>query len=285
MSGSFGSGVNFGQLFGVSNMSGALLNAVYGVGAAPGGSPADAFRALQTAQRNQTQDISVEAKQPQVASDIAAFKAALAKATTPAQLLQNPVVLKVLLTINGLSSQIPYPALARKALLSNPSDTNSLANQLKATNANWLSAASTYQFATKGLSVLRKASTQTTLVNAYAEVSWRQSLDATTPGLSNALSFLQTASTYKSAAQILGNPPIALVIMTALNIPKEIAFQSINAQEKAITDQLDISRLQNPKYVQNLAQEYLLNTATAAQASGSTPDLSALAVQAAGLVV
>jgi hypothetical protein len=283
MSGSIG--IDYSQLFGTANTTGTLLDAIYGVGTTPTTTPSGALQALQAAQQNQTQDIAAEAKQPQIASDIAAFKAALAKATTPAQLLQNPTALKVLLTVNGLSDQIPYTALAQKALLSNPSDTTSLANQLNATNSNWLAAVNTYQFATKGLSVLQQSSVQSTLTSAYAEISWRQSLDATTPGLSDALSFLQSASTFTSAAQILANPTVAQVIMTALNIPQQIAYQDIGAQEQAITSQLDITRLKDPKYVQTLAQEYLLNTATAAQASGNTPDLSALAVQATGLVV
>ena len=42
-------------------------------------------------------------------------------------------MLKVLLTANGLAAQIPYTALVQKALLSNLSDSNSLANQLSGT--------------------------------------------------------------------------------------------------------------------------------------------------------
>lgn len=288
MSGSILSGVDYGVLFGAaggSTASSTMLDAIYGIGGTTTSSPTQTLQALQTAEQNQTQDIAAEAQQPQVASDIATFQSALASATTPAQLLQNPTALKVLLTVNGLADQIPYTALAQQALLSDPTDPNSLANQLSSTNSNWLAAVNTYQFSSQGLSVLRESSVQSTLTNAYAEISWRQSLDATTPGLSNALTFLQTASSFTSAAQILGDPTVAEVIMTALNIPGQIAYQDINAQEQAITSQLDITQLQDPNFVQTLAQEYLLNTASNAQASGTTPSLTDIAAQAAGLVV
>jgi hypothetical protein len=281
------SGIDYSLLFPSASDSGAtasLLNTIYGVGtpAATQSGP-QALAALQSAQTNQTADIAAEAKQPQVAKDIAAFTKALAAAKTPAQLLQNPTALKVLLTANGLGAQAAYPALAQKILLSDPSKTNSLVNQINSTNSAWLPVVQTYDFATKGLSVLQNKQVQQTLTNGYAEILWRQSLDATTPGLSNALTFLQQASTVKTADDILGNATLRTVVQTAFNIPQQIAFQPLLAQEKAITDQVNISQLKNPKYVKSIAEQYLLNNAAAS--ASSTPTLDQLAVQSQGLVV
>ena len=50
--------------------------------------------------------------------DVTAFRNAVANAKDAASLLSNPAVLKVLLTANGLGDQAQYPALAKKALLS-----------------------------------------------------------------------------------------------------------------------------------------------------------------------
>ena len=44
------------------------------------------------------------------------------------------------------------------------------------------------------------------------------------------------------------------VVTTALGIPLQIAFQPLEAQERAITSQLDISQLQDPKFVETFAQ-------------------------------
>jgi hypothetical protein len=264
-----------------SNIAGAgdpILNALYGSTSGSGGNP---IQALQIAQQDQTQDIAATAAEPAVSRDIAAFEQAVATATTPAQLLSNPTALKVLLTANGLGDQVGYSALAQQALLSNPSDPNALVNQLSDTT--WLSVAQTYQFATKGLSVLQDPKVLSDIANGYAEVQWRQSLDATTPGLSNALTFLSEASTITSVDQILGDPIMRSVVTTALGIPEQIAFQDITAQEEAITSQVDISRFSDPNFVTSITDQYLL--AMQQQSAGTTAaSIESLAVQAQGLI-
>jgi hypothetical protein len=224
--------------------------------------------------------VANEAKQPTVSRDIAAFKTAVASATTPAQLLQNPTVLKVLLTVNGLASQIGYTALAQKALLSNPSQGNSLANQLSSTNSNWLTAAQAYSFATAGLSVIQKPATLASIANAYAQQTWMTSLDQGTPGLSNALSFRAQASSITSVDQILGDATLRTVVTTALGIPEQIAYQSLSAQEQAISSRLDIKQFSDPSFVNSFTQRYLLAAGAAAGSSASaSPSLDSLAEQ------
>ncbi len=284
MSGSIGSlGSLALSLFNTSSSgtTSGLLSAIYGSGTASNENP---VTALNTAVADSAKDIAQTAKQPAVARDIATFRAAVASATSPAQLLKNPTVLKVLLTANGLGGQEQYPALAQQALLSNTKQSTALANTLP--DSAWKSTASLYDFANQGLAVLQKPGVLDTLANGYAEVTWRNSLDATTPGLSEALSFRSSASTFTTADQILGDPTARTVITTALGIPEQIAFQDIGAQEQAITSHLDISKLQDPKFVETLTTQYLLAAGAAASSSGSsTPSLDSLAASAQGLVV
>ncbi len=246
------------------------------------GSGGDPLTALQLAEQNETQDVAQTAQQPQVQRAIAAFTSAVSKATSITAALQNPAVLNVLLTANGMSDQVGYPALAQKALLSNPSDPNSLVNQLSDTR--WKTVASTYNFAQNGLAALQNPQAIANLAQSYAEITWRQSLDATTPGLSEALDFRSRASTITSVDQILGDPVFRSVVTTALGIPPQIAYQDLGAQEQAISSRVDISRFQDPKFVEGMTQQYLL--AEQSQAAGNgPPDLDSLAVQAQGLVV
>ena len=49
------------------------------------------------------------------------------------------------------------------------------------------------------------------------------------------------------------------MVLTALNIPVQIAYQPLAAQEQAITSRLDVTKLQDPKFVQTFVQRYLLN--------------------------
>lgn len=260
-----------------------LLQTLYqGVGPGAAGG-LDPLQALNQAEANETSDIRMTAQQPDVARAISQFTAAVKGATSVQQLLQNPAVLQVLLTANGLGDQTQFTALAQKALMSDPKDPNSLVNQLSDTR--WQSVVDIYQFATEGLKVIQNPSTITTIANAYAEVTWRDSLDAATPGLSNALTFRQEASTITSVDQILGDPIMRTVVTTALNIPLQIAFQPLEAQEKAISSRLDLTRFKDPHFVETFTQQYLINAQQAASGTGSATDLSSLAAQAQGLVV
>jgi hypothetical protein len=73
-------------------------------------------------------------------------------------------------------------------------------------------------------------------------------------------------------------------VTTALGLPLEIAVQPLEAQEKAITSQLDISQFKSPKFVEQFIQRYLV--AEAANATSSAPaSLDSLATAASGLVV
>lgn len=239
---------------------------------------------LKLAQQNQTAAVAQMAKDPVVARDIAAFRQGVTNATSIDAALTNPNVLKVLLTANNLGSQVQYAGLAKKVLLSDPADSNSLVNKLG--NNAWLNATKTYNFAATGLAELQNPQVVATLTDAYAQVAWRQSLDTATPGLSNALAFLQQASSAKTADDILGDPINRTVVTTALGIPQEIAFQSLTAQENAITSHLDVAKLQDPKFVMTLTSQYLLAMQQQSQSgAGSSTDLMTLATQARGILV
>ncbi len=266
-----------------SSEAGGLLDTLYGYGtSSTATSDTNPVAALEQAEQNETQDITTTAAEPEVARAIKTFTAAVQTATSPAQLLSNPTVMQVLLTANGLADQVPYTALAQQTLLSNPDDPNSLVNQLA--DSSWLPVVQTYNFANQGLSVIQNPSVIQTIANGYAEYTWLSSLDQITPGLSSALAFRSQASSVTSVDQILGSATLFDVVTGALGIPEQIVYQPLSAQEQAISSRLNIADLQNPKFVQNLIEQYLVAQQASATASNTTPSLSALAVQAQGIV-
>ena len=274
------SGMDYSALLGGGSSTASLFATINGGFSGSTSSPAggNPLLALKLAQASQVKDIAAEAKDPEVARDVAAFKKAVSGAKTIQAALANPAVLKVLLTANGLGDQLSYTGLATKALLSDPTDTRSLANQLSGTNAQWLAVAKTFNFAKNGLSALTAAGVQSELSSGYAEVKWRQSLDRSTPGLSNALTFLDQAPAIKNVDQILGDSTNRDVVLTALNIPLQIAYQPLAAQEQAIKSRLDVSKFQDPKFVQTFVQRYLLNKdASSSDASAASGAISLLA--------
>jgi hypothetical protein len=286
------SGIDYSVLFGssssTSDIATAMLNTLYNgastAGATTAVSTGNPLTDLKLAQANETADVAKEAETPQVERDIAAFQTGVANAKDIQTALENPNVMKVLLTANNLSSYIKYPALAQKALLSDPSQSNSLVNQLNDTNL--LSTTKSFDFAKNGLAALQNPKVISTLTNGYSEVLWRQSLEKATPGLSNALAFLGQASSIKTVDDVLGDSVNRSVVLTALGIPEEVAFQDLTAQEQAVSSRVDVKKFQDPKFVTSITDQYLLTMQQQAQssASGSGTDLTTLAVQASSLV-
>jgi hypothetical protein len=274
----------YGANAGASTGPESMLATLYGY-AGPKANPLgqNPAAALASAERNETRNIRLTAAEPEVKRAMDAFTAGVGKAKTVQELLANPAVMRVLMTANGLADQIPYTALARKALQSDLGDPKSLTNRL--TDTRWKPVVSTYDFAHKALSVIQDPKVIATIANAYAEVTWRKSLDAATPGLSNALAFRKVASTISSVDQILGDPMMRNVVTTTLGIPLEIAFQPLEAQEQAVSTRLDITRFKDPKFVESFVQRYLLAAGTKATNTGTSPSLSTLAMQSRGLVV
>jgi hypothetical protein len=263
----------------------ALLDALYGIGSSStGSSSGSAVQALASAELNQTKQVTVTAAQPMVQHAVTAFAKGVTAAKSVAQLLANPAVMNVLLTANGLGDQTAYTALATKVLTSNLNDPKSLANTL--TDPRWKALAQTYNFAADGLSGIQNAKSIAAVANGYATVTWQNSQDAVTPGLTNALTFKSKASTITSVDQILGDMTMRTVVTMALGIPPQIAFQSLNAQEQAISSRLDVTKFKDPKFVETFVQRYLVNnSADTSSSSSSTPDITTLAVQGQGLWV
>ena len=247
-------------------ITGLDLGVLYGGTAPAAGTGGNPIIALKQAVAGQARGIADTAKQPEVQRDIAAFRKAVATAKDPKALLADPTARCVLMTANGLGDQAGYAALASKALLSDPTDPKSLARTLADTR--WKSAASTLGFAKGGLAALRDPKVLDTMANAYAEIAWRKSLDAATPGLSDALTFRATAATARNVDDVLGNATLRKVVTGALGIPQEIAIQPLDTQERAVSSKLDVKRLQDPKYVDQLAQRYLLTQADQAGQTG-----------------
>ena len=239
----------------VSGGGDALLNTLYGGGQSrtTGQNP---VQALAVAERNQAKDVKTTALQPEVQRATNAFAAGVKNAKSVKDLLANPAVMKVLLTANGMADQAGYTALATKVLTSNLNDPKSLANTLADTR--WKTLAQTYNFAANGLRAIQQPAAIASVTNQYAQFTWRQSEDSVTPGLSNALTFKAKASAITSVDQILGDPTLRTVVSTALGLPQQIAFQSLDAQEKAISSRLDIARFKDPAFVDSFTQRYLI---------------------------
>jgi hypothetical protein len=71
--------------------------------------------------------------------------------------------------------------------------------------------------------------------------------------------FKAEASKVKSAYDLLGNPVLREVILTATGLPKQIAYQSVESQARSIESRVKINKFSDPNYVDKLVKQFLVN--------------------------
>lgn len=314
--------------------------------------------ALASAEKNEARQLAQTAKDPQVQKDLARYAKVVANAESIDDVLKDPIARKVLMTANGLKADVDNVGLLKKALLSDPRNSKSVAAQMASINGGWIDFAKKYDLAKYGIDRLhpqtdgfegrwrisieregeqleamlqitqgRGGAWQATIddvvvpiivegENLTLNLLWRDAadelhtttlrgtlgkdglsgeqlndgapidtawgatpyfkdalkevsdsyiaekrldmLDQQMPGLGSAVLFKSIAATLKTPLDVLGSPLGREVITTAFNIPKEIAIQSIPAQQKAISQRMDPAKLANPHFADTVAQRYLI---------------------------
>ncbi len=257
----------------MSNAALALSMLGGGQAGSPGGGAALAVPAFRRAAAAgaEAKGAAQAAKDPELQRTLARFRDAVSRAPNVETALKDPRVLAVVLPAMGLSDAVDKPALAMRALTSNPSDPKSLANRLG--DSRWLEAAKTLDLSRRGLDALRDPKMQKILADGMARVAWREELNDANPGVSDALYFQQRAPSVKNAYDILGDAVLRRVVTKALGLPDQLAVQSVEAQARVINSRLKLDSLSDPRQASKFAERYVV--ARASESSGSSFSLLA----------
>jgi hypothetical protein len=214
--------------------------------------------ALVNAEKNEAKQLAQIAKDPIVQKDLARYERVVKSAKTMDDVLNDPVARKVFMTANGLKANVDYIGLAKKALNSNPDDRSSPAAKLAAINGTWYDTVKKWPTGLAGIGVLQVSDALAEIKADYIAEKRLDVLDQQMPGLGSAVLFKDIAANLEDATDVLGSPLGREVITVAFNIPKQIAVQSMVAQEKAINQRLNPARLADPQYADMIAQRYLI---------------------------
>ncbi len=260
------------------DLSATLAANLFGYAApSTGGDAASAIAMLKraTATGAQAKGVALEQKDPVVITALAQFNKAIANAKDLKSALADPRVLAVLLPGVGMADQIPYPGLAQRALLADPTAKTGILTQV---DSRWKTAATTLGLFGKDLSALKDPTLQQTLTKNYVSYQYQKSLDAQQPGMSDALYFINNAAAQAgNVYNVMGDAILRRVVTGSLELPAELAVQPIQDQAKAITSRLPMSKLTDPQQVYKIAQRYLMVTAENPPAT-TTPDIATLAM-------
>lgn len=221
-------------------------------------SPATVTVALKQAEKHEDKQIAQVKKDPIVQRELARYEKVVKEAKTVDEVLSDPIARKVFMKANGLGSYVDQVGLAKKAITSNPQDPDSVAAKLSGINGAWLSIAKTYNFPLFGTAAIKTTTSLEEIKTNYAAEVRLDQLDQQMPGLGSAILFKKSAAKLDNAIKILGNPLGREVVTTALGLPKQLAFQSLEAQQKAILKGIDPSKLKDEAYVDRVVQRYLV---------------------------
>lgn len=200
------------------------------------------------------------ATEPQQKRAMEQFRRAVDRAPDAKTALRDPRVLQVITTALGIPEGANQAGLATRVMLSDLTDPKSLANTLG--DKRWKAAAGTMNLAARGVQALRDPQIQASLADGLRRAKWNENLETEQPGLGDAVLFSERATAVdNNIYAVLGDPIIRRVVTGALGLPAQIAFQSVETQARAVRARLDITKLEDPKEVQRLAERYLMNRA------------------------
>jgi len=237
-----------------------------------GGGGANAVLALREAERSLPRSLAALEREPATARAFAAFERAVARADSPKALLEDPQARRFLAMALGVPEAAETPALFIRAMLSDPSQPDSLVSRLA--DRRLSAAAATLKFASQGLASVRDSEIVATLKRGWVRATQFERLRTRDPALVDALVFKEQANAAaNSTYAVLGHPILRRVVTTVLGLPMELAVQSVEAQARAINQRLDVSRLSDPRFVQRFAERYLARAQGATDPAIAVPQL------------
>ena len=220
-----------------------------------GGLPAHMLYTASTAQWDRrVQDYE---EKPAVQRSVDQFLDRINQVETPEELLDDYELRTFILQAYNIDEELHNATgLLKKVLLEDLEAEDALAYQM--TDQRFLKMATDLRL-DQGLDVVKSVEGQTTLINSYYTIGVEMDLGDQNASVREALYFRRTAGDVESVYQILSDNALRTVVFGAYNIPPEIAYQDVDKQAAAIERHIDVDRLSDADYREELVDRYLLN--------------------------
>jgi hypothetical protein len=193
--------------------------------------------------QDNTQALAKFEQRPTVDKEIQYFKDKAPKLTSMDDLFKDQRLLRFIASAYSLDDEIQYPARLRKILESKISDPNSLANRM--VDPRYKEMANDLMLGDLGVSVFDISSNVNKVVNRYVQNEYEKDLGKTNPALREASYFLRKIGNIKDSLSILGDGVLRNVVTYTLDLPPQIAFQSIAKQQSLIDARIDVKKFIN----------------------------------------
>ncbi|WP_284179988.1 DUF1217 domain-containing protein [Rhabdaerophilum sp. SD176] len=196
------------------------------------------------------------AKSATVEKEIEYFRERVGNMATPEDFLKDYRLLKFVLTAYDMEDQLEYPARIKQILRDDPSNSNALVNRM--TNAGYRTINADFSFFSKGTEKLKDTSFIDGVIEKYKNARYEISLGELNPAVSDAMYFQRKISSVKNGYEIIGDPVLFDVALTALNLPRSAAATKVERLKVTIESKLDMEKLSDATYTRKLVERYLV---------------------------
>lgn len=202
-----------------------------------------ALVAFQALEKNRDRFLNQFKNSSTVTKEIDYFKAQLKKITTVEEFTKDARLVKFAATAFGLEGDLKYPARLKKVLTESVSDSDALANKL--TDPRYKEMAKFFGFGETGLTKAQLSFTQEELFSKYTTAAFEKAQGERNPALREALYFERKIGSIQSAYDILGDSVLRSMVTFTLDLPPQIAVQSVEKQKALIEARLNIDKFKN----------------------------------------
>ena len=195
---------------------------------------------FQMLQKNPTQQIAQFGQTAQIMREVEYFKKKAGSLESMDDLIKDRRLMNFALSAFSLDDEAQYPARLKKVLESDLDDNASLANRLSDNRYREIAAA--FDYAKSGMDKLQDAAFLEELSQKYVLNEFEKALGNNNPALREATYFLRNIGNVTSPYEILGDNVLRSVVTFTLNLPQQIAVQSVESQARLIEGRLDLDK-------------------------------------------
>ncbi|OOY26047.1 hypothetical protein BMI91_06605 [Thioclava sediminum] len=213
--------------------------------------------ALNLIDRTQSKQLDQLAKEPQHARAISRFRENIANIHTAADLVDNYDAYSFVMKAFDLEDQMFGKAMMREILSSDSADKTSLVNKL--TDPRFRKLYDALGFTNGGTANTNTSSTawQDKIVDQYVSRQFINGEGEQNATVGSVLEFRQKLDGVKTWYSVLKDKDTAQFMRTALGIPNDVVKLDVERQKQIFEDKFDITKLKDPKEVDNLISHFV----------------------------
>ncbi|MDP6352721.1 MAG: DUF1217 domain-containing protein [Alphaproteobacteria bacterium] len=221
-----------------------------------GGTGVSALFILQTLKTTRDEQFEQFKNSPMIQRDVQHFLEKAGEVETAEEFLEDRRLLSVALSAFALEDEINFPARIKKVLIEPVDDKESLSNKLL--DPRFKEIAEAFAFGVLGVGKLKLNFFRQEVIDKFLTNEFEKHLGELNPAVREAEFFRRKIGDITNTFDILGNAVLRSVVISTLDLPVQIAFQSVDKQKALIDARVDIEDFKDPEFVDKFIQRFLI---------------------------